>query len=175
MICKNCGADIDASYGQCPYCGTSVSDAAQVQAPQPTQPEVQYGQNQYMPQGEQPVEDKVSVGIVILAVLIPIVRCYHRRCEYVQGQEAFRQDLSDRRRRNVGSRHHRQHPAPECSVQYVTQRRSTAQRRCAHTGHIFGTLSPGAWRITVCSPPNRLFDSSDVPIHRHIFFFPPCA
>ena len=133
MICKNCGADIDASYGQCPYCGTNVSDAAQVQAPQPTQPEVQYGQNQYMPQGEQPVEDKVSVGIVILAVLIPIVGVIIGGVNMSKGKKH-----SGKIYLIVGGAMWALGIIGNILLQSaasndVTQRRSTAQRRCVPT------------------------------------------
>lgn len=77
MFCKSCGKEINDQAVVCPYCGVQTGVVQQI----PQQPT--YGaqqnysapqQNPYMNQYPQHNEiDETNVGIVVLAVLFPIV------------------------------------------------------------------------------------------------------
>ena len=69
--CSSCGAEIEPGMTQCSYCGQPVETTSSGN--------IQYGQTQnvtpnaYVPNANQAEEDKVSVGLVIVSVLIPLV------------------------------------------------------------------------------------------------------
>ena len=68
--CSSCGAEIEPGMTQCSYCGQPVENTASGN--------IQYGKTQnvtpnaYDPNAMQAQEDKVSVGLVVLSVLIPL-------------------------------------------------------------------------------------------------------
>lgn len=67
MYCKYCGKQLDDNTMVCPYCGVQTGVVQIIPA------QLNYGYQQNNQQYAQNELDEVNVGIVVLAVFIPIV------------------------------------------------------------------------------------------------------